>query len=175
VNVMLVALALAAALQSSVIQRQAHDHTIYTVRGSADQLAKFQDEIGSRWSGGTLVSKDEKNGQYRYWALSERTAPQAREFMFGSMMSGLKLDIEAYDERQSFPAERAELDSIALGCGLSVDPFFITPKRELRVGPYPGVSFESVDCMLGKLKSSTVLSGIPTGFVGAEAPREKVN
>ncbi len=168
-------IALVAGAEPQTFQRQVHDHTIYTIQGSADQIAKFQNEVASQWEGGILLSKDEKKGQYRYWAFSERTAPQAREFMFGSIMSGLKLDIEAYDEQQHFSAERSGLDAIALKCGFTVDPFFITPQRELRVGPAPGATFEAVDCALRELKASNTLSELPMGFVGSEAPAEKVN
>jgi hypothetical protein len=167
------AFALSAADQPQAIQRLPHDDTIYTVHGSADELTKFNTEVGSKWQGGTLLSKDAGKGEYRYWAYGERTAPEAREFIFGSMRSGLKLDIEAYDERQYFPAERSELDAIALKCGFQTDPFFITPQRELRVAPEPTVSFESVDCMLSALKTSKTLRALPTGFVGSVAVQER--
>lgn len=159
--------------QPQTIQRQGHDHTIYTIQGSADQLAKFEKEVGSQWKGGLLIDKE--NGVYRYWAFAERTAPQAREFMFASIMSGLNLDIDAYEEQRFFPSERSELDAIATRCGFKIDPFFVTPRRELRLTPQPGDSVTSVDCALSGITASNTLRHLPMGgFVSNVTPSEKV-
>ena len=158
--------ALAWGNESTTLERKAHDHTIYTLRGTTEQLSHFEAEIGSEWRGGSLLSKD--GSEYRYWAYSERTAPQAREFMFGSMTSGLKLEIEAYEEVRFFPAERAELDSIALKCGFPADPFFITPTRELLMGPAPKATLQNVECGLAAIKASNTLRTLPMGLVGSE-------
>jgi hypothetical protein len=80
---------------ASTLQRERHEDTIYIVRGTADQLSRFQNDVGSRWEGGKLLTKDDAQGVYRYWAYPNRTAPQAREFMFGALMSGLMLDMIA--------------------------------------------------------------------------------
>lgn len=155
------------------IQRQRHDHTIYIVHGSREQLARFDAEVASSWQGGVLLRKDESKGEYHYWAYGERTARQAREFMFGSMGFGLKLDIEAYEEKQSFPAERAELDAIAGRCGFGTDPFLITPRRELRVAPKLPVSQKSIDCARSAIKASTILRSLPLIFVGSVSAPER--
>ena len=167
-KLLLLALAvmLAPAAQPRPLQRQAHDHTIYIVEGSAHQLARFQNEIGAGWKGGTLLKKDEKQGKSRYWAFAQRTAPQAREFMLASMMYQLKMDMEAYEESRSFPAIRAELDALAIKCGCTRDPFFITPLSEVRVSPEPGLSFEAIDCILSGIGASDALRALPTVFVG---------
>lgn len=154
------------------LQRNAHDHTIYTLRGTTEQLARFEAEIGSHWRGGRLLSKSDS--EYRYWAYSERTAQQAREFMFGSMASGLNLEIEAFEEVRFFPDERAELDSIALKCGFAADPFFVTPMGELRMGPAPNATLQNVECGLENIKASNTLRPLPMLLVGSETAAEKV-
>jgi hypothetical protein len=164
------ALALVAGTQAQSLQREAHDHTIYTVQGSAEQLRKFQSEVLSQWQGGVLLNRDEDQGVYRYWAFSERSAPQARTFIFGSMMLGLKLDIQAYEEQQFFPAERSALDDIASSCRFARDPFFITPTREIRLSFRPNQRFQMIDCAMGKLRASKLLKGLKTVSIGNKAP-----
>jgi len=152
----LLALLFLAAEPAASLQRQPHDDTIYLVRGTADQLSRFQNEIGLRWQGGKLVGKDEAQGVYRYWAYPDRTAPQAREFMFGAMRLGLFLDILAYDERLQFRGERATLDEIATGCGLTHDPFFITPSGELEVSFDAAEAPRAVSCATQKLENASL-------------------
>ena len=141
---------------TSTLQRERHEDTIYIVRGTADQLSRFQNDVGSRWAGGKLLTKDDAKGLYRYWAYPNRTAPQAREFMFGALMSGLMLDMIAYDERLPFRAERSALDEVAIGCGLTRDPFFITPDGELQVGFGPAEKPAAVTCVKEKLGRTTL-------------------
>ena len=136
---------------TTMLQRQHHDDTIYTVRGTAEQLAHFQADVGSSWKGGTLLTKDD--GLYRYWAFPDRTAPQAREFMFAAMRSGLFLDIIAYDERISFRAERTSLDQLAVSCGFASDPFFITPAGELKI-TFDAADAGAIRCANDKLHAS---------------------
>ena len=167
------ALVLASAVQAQTLQRERHDHTIYIVAGSADQLDRFHEDVGSRWQGGRLLEKDSGRGVAHYWAFSERTAPQAREFIFGSMLSGLKLDMKAYDEKQSFPTERSELDSIAIGCGFESDPFFITPLRELQIRRVADVTQDKAECAVRKLDASAELSGLPRAPIGSETLSEE--
>ncbi|MFL6760638.1 hypothetical protein [Sphingomonas sp.] len=141
---------------TSTLQRQRHDDTIYIVRGTVDQLTRFQTDIASHWDGGRLLTKDDAEGLYRYWAYPDRTAPQAREFMFGAMRSGLFLDIIAYDERLPFRGERSALDAIATGCGLIHDPFFITPMGELKVSFDTAEPPQAVSCATKKLKRASL-------------------
>jgi len=133
-----------------------HDDTIYLVHGTGDQLSRFQADVGSHWEGGRLLSKDDPQGLYRYWAYPDRSAPQAREFMFGAMTSGLFLDIISYDERLSFRAARSALDEIAAACGFARDPFFITPVGELRVSFDAKEPSRAVNCATNKLKRTTL-------------------
>ena len=148
--------------QTPTLQRERHDDTIYIVRGTADQLSRFETEIGSQWKGGRLLTKDEAQGIYRYWAYPSRTAPQAREFMFGALMSGLNLDMIEYDERLPFRSERTSLDDIANSCGLTRDPFFITPVGELQVSFDPAEKKEAVACAQDKLHR-TALPNVAKG------------
>ena len=138
----------------STLERQSHDDTIYIVRGTSDELSQFEAEIGSHWAGGKLLTKED--GSYRYWAYPDRTAPQAREFMFGAMQSGLYLDIIAYDERLPFRSERSALDDIATSCGLIHDPFFITPVGELKVSFDPTEPRQGVRCATEKLERTSL-------------------
>jgi hypothetical protein len=141
---------------ASTLQRQQRDDSIYIVRGTAAQLAQFQTNLGSNWRGGRLLTKDDDQGLYRYWAYSDRTASQAREFMFGAIQSGLFLDIVAYDERLSFRRERFALDGIATSCGLTRDPFFITPLGELKVSFNTADPPEAVNCATQKLERASL-------------------
>ncbi len=136
------------------LERERHDDTIYIVHGTRDQLARFDTDIAARWMGGKLLAKDNDQGAYSYWAFPDRTAPQAREFMFGAMSAGLALDILEYDERKSFPAERSTLDEIAISCGFRHDPFFVTPVGELKV-TFSAVDGEQLaNCVTRKLKTA---------------------
>ena len=141
---------------TSTLQRQRHDDTIYIVRGTAAQLTRFQADMASNWKGGRLLTKDDAQGLYRYWAYPGRTASQAREFMFGAMQSGLFLDIVAYDERLPFRGERTALDQIAVGCGLTHDPFFITPVGELEINFDIAEQPKAVTCATQKLKRASL-------------------
>ena len=141
---------------TATLQRTRHDDTIYIVAGTADQLSRFQAETGLHWKGGRLLTKDASHGVYRYWAYADRTAPQAREFIFGAMRSGLFLDMLAYDERLPFRIERSTLDQIAIGCGLAHDPFFITPVGELKVSFDPTEREQAVTCATQKLKHTSL-------------------
>jgi hypothetical protein len=140
----------------SAFQRQRQNHTIYMVRGSADQLKRFQSEVASSWKGGVLLADRSGPSEYHYWAFAQRTAPQGREFIFGSMMSGLQLDMETYEEKAFFPTERAALNDIVVSCSLKTDPFFITPRREIMLE-----SAEDNDaCAERKLEASDRLKGL---------------
>jgi hypothetical protein len=140
----------------SAFQRQRQNHTIYTVRGSADQLKRFQSEVVSSWKGGVLLADRSVPSEYHYWAFAQRTAPQAREFIFGSMMSGLQLAMDAYNEEAFFPVERAALNEIVVSCALKTDPFFITPRREIVLE-----SAEDKDaCAQRQLEASDRLKGL---------------
>ena len=76
--------------------------------------------------------------------------------MFGAMKSGLLLDIVAYDERLPFRGERTALDDIATDCGLTHDPFFITPVGELKVSFDTTEPPQAVSCARQKLKSASL-------------------
>ena len=63
--------------------------------------------------------------------------------------------------------ERAEiLREITQKCGLPSDRLYILQGNEIAVRPQSDDSYESVDCMLGGLKT---LRGIQLGFIGNEA------
>ena len=129
---------------------------IYVVRGAADQLEQFQAEIGKGWQGGEFLQRLSSRIEYRYWAYPTRSAPQAREFMFGSMDYGLRLDFETYDDAKYYPNERVQLNAIASRCGLKSDPFFIEPDRTLIVN----------DRDLGTQGSSCVRTELNKGGMG---------
>jgi hypothetical protein len=154
------ALIFATGASATELQRQSHDDTIYIVRGSIEKLTQFQNRIGSHWRGGRLLTEDKADGLYRYWAYPDRTAGQAREFMFSALMSGLFLDIVPYDERLPFRVERSALDDIAISCGLAHDPFFITPVGELKVSFANTEPPQAVTCARQKLKRSTLPNAV---------------
>jgi hypothetical protein len=146
------ALLLATGEPATALQREHHDDSIYIVRGTTEQLTRFHSEIAANWKGGELLTRDDAQGVYRYWAYADRTARQAREFMFGAMESALFLDMVQYDERVAFRAERTTLDDIAIDCGLTRDPFFITPVGELKVSFDASDPQQAVSCATQKLQ-----------------------
>jgi hypothetical protein len=142
--------ALGVAIPATTLQRDMHDDTIYVVRGGADQLVRFENDVGLGWKGGRLLKKE--NGTYYYWAYPDRTAPQARELMFGAMASGLTLDVQDYDQNSWFPAARTTLDNIAISCGFRKDPFFVTPAGDLQVVFDGHGSPKAIECARQKVK-----------------------
>ena len=109
------------------------DDTIYILNGEQADLETFDAEVSSTWTGGVLIEKDPSNGKYAYWAFADRTAQESRAFMIPAIVSGLALDIAAYDQAEAFPEQRAALDEVALSCGAEEDPFFLTPLRRVRI------------------------------------------
>jgi hypothetical protein len=82
-----------------------------------------------------MIFPDDDPSELVYWAYADRTAPQARSFVFGAMRFGVELEIFSYQQDVLFPTEREQLDKVALQCGAEKDPFFLIPLEEVRVLP----------------------------------------
>ena len=79
---------------------------------------------------------------------------------------------QLFDWTQLSKVERQRaINDITRACDLPADRVLILEGNNARVKPEPGDSFESVDCLLGGLKS---LRGIQLGFVGNAAYTNEV-
>lgn len=146
---------------------------IYVIRGSAENLKRFQSEVGQVWTGGTFLRRLSTNREYRYWAYPTRQAREARLFIFGLMNSGLQLDIEPYNQWAAYPSERKLLDEIVARCRTKSDPFLIQPDRTLIVRLAPQDKFEIAECILTEANKADFGEKMPIGFLGNEAPKDK--
>jgi hypothetical protein len=61
---------------------------------------------------------------------------------------------------------RARLDEIARGCGFPVETLKLVGREDLHIQPPPDASYESLDCLLTRLKR--VDFPLKMGFVGSE-------
>lgn len=147
INAILLAVGTATAAPPVMLQRQTREDTIYVLKGSKAALERFRTEVGNQWTGGTLVTVGSKAGFLRYWAYSDRTAVEARALMMPAVLSGLMKGVVEYSEATAFPQERRRLDGIAVGCGATVDPFFITPNRSVELSLPADASKQSRACL----------------------------
>ena len=148
IGLLLAFAAQASSLAAPPFERADREDTIYELSGDPEKLAEFEQSL-AEWEGGELIYSDEEEGVYVYWAYSERTAGQAREFLIPAAMSGLQLGIFRFDEDVAFPEMRAAADSIAVDCGATSDPFFIAPNGKVQI---PGRS-QMEDAYLSCLQS----------------------
>jgi len=136
----LIGVALAAPAQAPAeitLIRQNRQDSTYVVRGSTDALKAFHRQYGEPWTGGMVVDADPSDGTLTYWAYGDRTAAESRALMMPAIFSGLDLGVEEYQESRQFPGERASLDLVARRCGMTEDPFFLTPKRSVQMTARP--------------------------------------
>jgi hypothetical protein len=145
---------------------------IYVVRGTAENLKRFQSDVGDGWKGGELLNRLSSEREYRYWAYPTREAREARVFMFGSLNYNLQFDIEPYDQSKAYPLERKLLDGIVARCVSKSDPFLIQPDRTLAVKLAPGEKFEIAECILTEVNKTDFGDEMPIGFLGNEVPAE---
>jgi hypothetical protein len=135
------------------LERPEREDTIYVVRGEAEELEAFEEELG-KWQGGELIDEDVDAGTYTFWAYSERTASQARQFLMPAALSGLQIDVLNYDQEYAFPEIRARADSIAIECGATQDPFFIKPTGAIQLFVSDDLGEDIRACLKGGLRSS---------------------
>lgn len=145
---------------------------IYLIRGTTENLKRFQSEVGQGWTGGTFLRRLSTNREYRYWAYPTREAREARVFIFGLLNSGLQFEIEPYNQWAVYPSERKLLDDIVARCGTKSDPFLIMPDRTLAVRLAPREKFEIAECILTEANKADFGEKMPIGFLGNEAPSE---
>jgi hypothetical protein len=129
---------------------------IYVVRGETARLERFKSEVASEWRGGKFLEPLSSGTEHRYWAFPTRTAPEARQFIFGSMSHGVQLDFEAYQEQTYFPKERAALNVAVSRCRLASDPFFIEPDRTLVVEEEISTNSRGASCIRAELNKADV-------------------
>ena len=158
INILLIAVAFTYSSQPAKLQRQERQDTIYVVRGAPGALEAFRTKLGDNWSGGKFLSGSSKKGSLRYWAFSDRTASEAREFIMPAVFSGLQLKPEQYDEARAFPTERRVLDQIAISCGAKSDPFFIDPERDVELTTDVGSANSFRTCLRNQVKKLLGLS-----------------
>ena len=155
------------------LERLSHDHTIYILSGESKSLESFHQRIAAQWEGGELIDADSSKGVYRYWAYSDRTAPQSRAFMMPAIFSGLKLDFQAYQENVEFTAQRSALDELSLECGAISDPFFITPTGEVQITVEKATKPELQSCIYSRLKDADFTQAEADGIADrCAAPHE---
>lgn len=159
----LLAAAALAGVPVPTLDRPQRDETIYVLKGQITALETFHAEIASDWKGGELVSKDADKNTYRYWAYTDRTAAQSREFIMPSMIAGFELEFETYVQDAAFPSERVTLDVIATECGAKQDPFFITPLGELEFLAETNSDDGMHLCLIEKLEKSELPLPIRSG------------
>ena len=144
---------------------------IYVVRGGSDALKQFKAEMARGWTGGKFLDHLSSGTEHRYWAYPTRTAPEAREFIFGSLSHGVQLDFEEYQERTYYPKERALLDAIASQCRVKSDSFFIEPDLTLVLANVAADS-TSADCVRSEL-SMTQIREMTIRFAAEKKPGER--
>lgn len=149
----LIAAAAATATVNASLERPTREDTIYVLHGDPKELESFESTLGD-WEGGELIEKDLDDRAYYYWAYSERTAPQARQFIMPAMLSGLEIAIQEYDQEKAFPELRAHADTIAIECGATEDPFFVSPTGEVQLRPSPKADFMVLACALKGARAS---------------------
>jgi len=162
--------AAAAVTAAPTLERPEREDTIYVLHGDLKQLETFETALGE-WEGGELIKKDPDAGAYSFWAYSERTAPQARQFIMPAAMSGLKLEVLEYDQATAYPQERTSLDEIAISCGLKEDPFFVSPTGVVQFRPGPQAAYEPVACALRRAMDTDLFKSRFV-FVGNEKVSE---
>jgi hypothetical protein len=152
------------------IERPARDDTIYVLYGESAELEAFEAELGE-WQGGERIEKDVQQDHFVYWAYSERTAPEARQFLIPALTSGLKLEIFSYDQTALHPDKRAVLDQIAVSCGFEKDPFFVAPTGYVRFEPPADTAFDTAACALKEARTSDLINPSLI-FIGNEVIEE---
>jgi hypothetical protein len=157
----------APALGSPALERPHREDTIYVLQGDLPRLEAFATKM-SDWEGGELIEKDAKSKAFYFWAYSERTASQARQFLMPAAFSGLSLEIQSYDQVLAYPELRKSADTVAAACDVRVDPFFVAPTGRVRFRPAPTMSVDQSACVLkGALASQEV--GPLLDIIGNEA------
>lgn len=149
--------AVAAAAAPPTIERPEREDTIYVLHGATDELEAFTTRLGD-WEGGELIAKDLEAGTYTFWAYSERTASQARQFIMPAVFSGLVPEMLEYHQEAAFPQERAILDEIAIACRLNVDPFFISPSGEVEFRPPVQSDPDAIACAMESAKDAPLIN-----------------
>ena len=136
------------------LQRQNREDTIYVLRG---ELKTFHQKVGEEWTGGTVIDDDSSDGTLTYWAYSDRTAAESRAIMLPAIFGGLQMTFAEYQEAKEFPLERRKLDEVALGCGATIDPFFVSPKRSIEISMPDNADAKLRTCLLDGVRLQTQL------------------
>jgi hypothetical protein len=146
---------------------------MYVVRGETASLERFKAELTREWRGGKFLERLSSGTEHRYWAFPTRTAPEARQFIFGSINHGVQLKFEAYDEQAYYPKERAALDAVIPRCSLASDPFFIEPDRTLVVEEESSTTARVAACIRTELDKADVRRGMLIRFVSKQKRGER--